>query len=359
MSDTDPIDRPGPVRDDDRLDVNAVCRWLAERTGDPGLAATPEVRQFRGGASNLTYLLSWPHRDLILRRPPAGTKARSAHDMGREVRFLTALRPVYPTVPEVVAHCTDDEVAGGEFYAMERLVGVILRQDLPAALGLDADRTRRLCHNVLDKLIALHDLDVVALGLDHLGKGEGYVRRQIEGWSRRYRAALTPGAHDCERVMTWLADNLRDNVAITVIHGDYRFDNVVLDPTDPLHIIGVLDWEMATLGDPLMDLGNSLAYWVQADDEPAMQMMRRQPTDAPGMLTRAEVWRYYGELTGRDVSDTDFYEIYGLFRLAVILQQIWYRYHHGQTTNEAFATFGQVAAYLDTRCQRIIDARGE
>lgn len=350
---SDLIDQPRDLRDD-RLDIDAVTAWLHDAIGVSG---TPDVKQYGGGASNLTYLLTWPDRELILRRPPFGHKAKSAHDMGREVRFLRALRPVYSGLPEVIAHCEDAEVAAGEFYVMERLRGIILRQDLPEDLGLDAARTRTLCENVLDKLVQLHSVDVEAHGLSHLGRGGGYVRRQIEGWSRRYRAAMTPEAADFERVMGWLADHMVDDVATTVIHGDFRFDNVVLDPSD-LSVIGVLDWEMATLGDPLMDLGNSLAYWVQDDDDPTMQFMRRQPTNAPGMLTRAEVWQYYGAATGRTVEDTDFYEVYGLFRLAVILQQIWYRYHHGQTTNPAFASFGAAAQYMDVRCQAILDRRG-
>jgi len=350
----DLIDQPKAVRSDDQLDVAAVTAWLEAHV--PGISGTPEVHQYRGGASNLTYLLSWPDRELILRRPPFGTKAKSAHDMGREVRFLRALQPHYP-VPEVLGFCEDAE--GGEFYVMERIKGVILRQDIPASLGLDAASTRQLCTNVLDQLIALHGIDIEAHGLTHLGKGAGYVKRQIDGWSRRYRKALTPGAHDGERVMAWLADNLRDDVATTVIHGDFRFDNVVLDPDDPMRIIGVLDWEMATLGDPLMDVGNSLAYWVDPDDEQVFQMMRRQPTNAPGMLSRAEVWAYVGEKTGRDVSDVDFYEVYGLFRLAVILQQIWFRFHHGQTSNPAFASFGELTKYLVTRCEGVLDRRGE
>lgn len=354
---SDLIDQPKRVRKDDALDVPAVTAWLSERVD--GLSGAPDVHQYRGGASNLTYLLTWPDRELILRRPPFGHKAKSAHDMGREVRFLRALRPVYSGLPEVVAYCEDDAVADGEFYVMERLRGVILRQDIPPGLGLDAAGVTELCHNVLDKMVELHSIDIEAHGLTGLGRGGNYVERQIAGWSKRYRKAMTPGAADFERVMAWLEANRPDDVATCVIHGDFRFDNVVLDPADPLRVIGVLDWEMATLGDPLMDLGNSLAYWVEADDELIMQMMRRQPTNAPGMLTREQVWRYYGEKTGRQVDDVDFYEVYGLFRLAVILQQIWYRFHHGQTSNPAFAAFGDIAKYLDTRCQGYLDRRGD
>lgn len=351
------LDQPHALRPDDALDLDAIMAWLQGRV--PGLRNTPAVLQYRGGASNLTYLLRWTDRELILRRPPYGRKPKSAHDMGREVRFLRALRPHYEGLPSVVAHCEDPSVADGEFYVMERLRGVILRQDIPAALGLDAARTRSLCDNVLDRMIALHGIDIEGNGLTHLGRGKGYVERQISGWSRRYRAARTPGAADFERVMRWLDENQPGDVATCIVHGDFRFDNVVLDPADPTRPVGVLDWEMATLGDPLMDLGNSLAYWVEADDELVMQMMRRQPTNAPGMRTRSEVWAYYAARTGRDLDDTDFYEIYGLFRLAGILQQIWFRYHHGQTTNPAFAAFGDLAVYLDARCQAILDRRGD
>jgi aminoglycoside phosphotransferase (APT) family kinase protein len=348
------LDRPREVRDDDRLDVDAVTTWLADHVD--GLQGRPEVRQFPGGASNLTYELRWPGRTLILRRPPFGHKAKSAHDMGREVRVLTALAGHYP-VPSVVAWCGDESVADGEFYVMEKLSGVILRQELPKGLGLDAAGTRRLCDAVLEQLVALHSLDVEAADLVHLGKGSGYVQRQIEGWSRRYRGALTPGAADGEEVMAWLAEHLPEQRGVAMIHGDFRFDNVVLDPADPTKVLGVLDWEMATLGDPLMDVGNSLAYWVQADDDPVFQMMRRQPTHAPGMRTRAEVWDFYQQRMGVDVGDTLFYEVYGLFRLQVILQQIWFRVHHGQSSNPAFASFGEVAKYLDGRCRAMLSAR--
>jgi len=348
------LDRPGPVRSDDALAIEAIAPWLAERVD--GLQGRPEVAQFKGGASNLTYQLTWPGRALILRRPPFGHKAKSAHDMGREVRFLRALAGLYP-VPEVLAYCDDEAVAGAEFYVMEKLTGIILRTELPAGLGLDAAGTRALCDRVLDQLVDLHQLDLDAHGLGGLGKGVGYVERQVQGWSRRYRKAVTPGAADGEAVMAWLAERMPAQAGVALIHGDFRFDNVVLRPTD-LGVIGVLDWEMATLGDPLMDLGNSLAYWVEAGDEPVMQLMRRQPTHAPGMRTRAEVWDYYQQKTGRTVDDPLFYEVYGLFRLQVILQQIWFRVHHGQSSNPAFASFGEVAKYLDARCQQMIAAEG-
>lgn len=348
------IDDARRVRDGEELDVAVVDRYLKSQL--PELQGTPEVRQFPGGASNLTYLVRYDNRDLILRRPPFGKKAKGAHDMVREARIMQALKPVYPYVPEVLAICQDPAVMDCDFYVMQRLLGVIPRQDFPRELALTPEKTRALCQSVVDKLVELHKVDIKAAGLESLGKGEGYVARQISGWSERYRNARTPDVGDFESVMAWLdAKKPAGEVAITLIHNDYRFDNVVFDP-DTLDVIGVLDWEMATLGDLLMDLGNSLAYWVQADDDPIFQLMRRQPTNAPGMMTRDEVVAYYGEKTGWKVDNFDFYMVYGLFRLAGIAQQIWYRYYHQQTTNPAFAQFGNMVNYLEKRCRKLIAA---
>jgi aminoglycoside phosphotransferase (APT) family kinase protein len=266
----------------------------------------------------------------------------------REARIMQALKPVFPAVPEVYAICEEADVIGAPFYVMERLVGIIPRQNLPPELGLEATGTRQLCE--------LHMLDPHVAGLDALGKGEGYVARQVEGWSKRFRTARTEDVSDFESVMQWMADKQpKQEVAIRLIHNDFRFDNVVLDPNDPMMVIGVLDWEMATLGDPLMDLGSSLAYWVQADDDPFMLGSRRQPTNAPGMLTRREVIDHYAQRTGWSVANFDFYEVYGLFRLAGIVQQIYKRFKEGSARNPVFATFGPFANYLGQRCERIIE----
>jgi len=347
------IDAAGQVRAGEEVDLARVSTYL--RAAGVAIEGEPQLSQFPGGASNLTYQLSYANKDLILRRPPFGHIAKSAHDVVREAQIMKALKPVYLAVPEVYAICEDADVIGAPFYVMERLVGVIPRQNLPAELNLDAARTRQLCLNVLDKLIDLHLLDPKTAALDGLGKGEGYVARQVEGWSKRFRAARTEDVSDFESVMQWLADKQpTKEVAIRLIHNDFRFDNVVLDAADPLKVIGVLDWEMATLGDPLMDLGSSLAYWVQADDDPFMLGSRRQPTNAPGMLTRKEVIAHYAQRTGWSVADFDFYEVYGLFRLAGIVQQIYKRFKDGNARNPVFATFGPFANYLGQRCERII-----
>jgi aminoglycoside phosphotransferase (APT) family kinase protein len=340
--------------------MTAVAGWLRESapTLAESLVATPRVRQFAGGASNLTYLLSYPDRELILRRAPQGTKAASAHDMAREFRIQRALAPVYPYVPKMVALCRDHAVIGCDFYVMERIQGTILRSRIPPNLGLDEPATRRLCESAIDRLVELHQIDPVEAGLAELGKGEGYVRRQVEGWSERFRTAHTWNVPSFERVMRWLAERQPEDVGSRVVHNDFRLDNLVLTPDDPRRIVGVLDWELATVGDPLMDLGGALAYWVQADDDRLMRALRRQPTDAPGMLTREEVVARYSERTSTRVEDWVFYEVFGLFRLATIIQQIYRRYHLRETRNRAFRHYWLAVRYLDRRCLGIIRREG-
>lgn len=344
------IDGAGKVRDEDAFDVAAAAAWLGRDIH--------EVRQFSGGASNLTYLLKTDGKDLILRRPPAGTKARGAHDMGREFRIQSALAPVFPYVAPMVAFCDDDAVIGSDFYVMERVPGHIPRKEL--GLELPPDQVRALCLNVLDLLVALHAVDPAAAGLDSLGKGEGYVARQVGGWSARFGKAKTWNVPSYKKVMRWLDEHQPADRGTCLIHNDFRFDNVVLDADDPTRPVALLDWEMATLGDPLMDLGGAMAYWVQADDVRWFQMFRRQPTHIPGMLTRREVVDHYLEKSGLELTDEEwaFYEVFGLFRLAVILQQIYYRYHHKQTSNPAFKNFWIASHVLHRRCLTIIRNAG-
>jgi aminoglycoside phosphotransferase (APT) family kinase protein len=343
-------DEPGALRDEDAFDTAAVHEWLSSRVD--GLAEPPKVRQYPGGASNLTYLLSYPDRELILRRPPAGHKAASAHDMRREYTVQDKLKPVYPYVPNVLALCTDHDVLGSDFYVMDRIDGIILRGDLPEGLTLSPHEASSLAYRTFDRLIELHEVDPDAAGLSDLGKGAGYVARQVRGWSDRYRKARTPDAPDGETVMNWLDANQPDDAATCVIHNDFRFDNVVLD--DDLDVVGVLDWEMATLGDPLMDLAGCMAYWIQADDDEVAQLSRRQPSHLPGMPKRKELVAYYCDRMGLSADNWVFYEVFGWFRLQVIMQQIYYRFHSGQTHNEAFAGFPRFVAYLDERCRKAI-----
>ena len=332
-----------PVRDEDRFDVARMHQWLQPFIG---VDVLPEVQQFRSGASNLTYLLQYPDRELVLRKPPAGMKAASAHDMKREFLIQSRLQPVYPLVPSMIALCDDQSVMGSDFYVMERVVGDIFRRDVPE--GVTTGDVSVMADSLINGLVQLHAVDASILA--ELNKGPGYVQRQVEGWSKRYRNALTDDVPNGEKVMAWLEANRADDVASCVIHGDWRIDNVVFD-LKQARIVGVLDWELATVGDPLMDLGSALAYWVDRDDEPAFAALRRQPSHLPGMPTRDEFVAKYLEKSGVQCDDFTFYEVFGLFRLAVIIQQIWARYVAGQTTNPAFAGFGDAVNTLINRAE--------
>lgn len=345
------------VRAEDAFDVEACAAWL-QRNGaaDIDLNAVPEVRQFSGGVSNLTYLLSYPDGDLILRRPPRGDHHKGAHNMSREYTIQTALGEHLSYVPKTVALCEDSSVISTPFYVMQRLVGPIPRKEMPAEVELTPDQVAVLCRNVIDLLVDLHSVDVEATGLAGLGKGPGYVKRQVDSWSERYRRAKTWNVGSFETVMRWLAENAPEDKPHTLVHNDFRFDNVVLDETDLTQPIGLLDWELATVGDPLMDLANSLGYWIEAGDGPLLKAFRRQPTHLPGMMTREQVVAYYCSRTGTRVTNREWawYQVFGLFRVAVIAQQVYQRYLSGQTTNKQFRLFGIAVVLLELRCRKII-----
>ncbi|MCD6296196.1 MAG: phosphotransferase family protein [Deltaproteobacteria bacterium] len=347
------IDSSTKVREGEALDALKIEGFLKDTIS--GLRGNLTVSQFPSGYSNLTYLLTIGDREWVLRRPPFGKKAKTAHDMGREYRILKALKPVFPYCPKPIAYTEDTSIIGSPFYVMERLRGIILRKDLPPDLSFTPEEARQLCEKLLDVQIQLHAIDYKKIGLENYGKPKGYVERQVVGWSDRYRAARTDDAPDCEKIMAWIQENMPpDCDRPGIIHNDYRFDNAVLDAKNPMKIIGILDWEMATIGDPFMDLGNSLAYWVQSDDPAEMQLMRVAPTNMEGALTRKEIIRQYSEKSGRLIENFEFYYCFGLFRLAVIAQQIYYRYYHGQTKDERFKTLIHMVRVLDKTAHAVI-----
>ncbi|MDX1788376.1 MAG: phosphotransferase family protein [Psychrobacter sp.] len=351
------LDKGGEVREGEELDAQAVSNWLREQGVD--IEGEPTVTQFSGGASNWTYRLQYEGegdgQDLILRRPPKGTKAKSAHDMVREYTVQKALKDAYPYVPKMVALCTDENVIGADFYVMERMEGIIPRANLPKGIDLDVEQTRALCTNVIDALVDLHQVDYKEHpDLVNLGRGEGYCERQVTGWDKRYVKAKTPNVPSFGLVRQWLSKHTPADSKTCLIHNDWRFDNVILDAANPTKVIGVLDWEMATLGDPLMDLGSALAYWVEEDDNIIMQQSRRQPTHLEGMMTRDEVVDYYLKQSGLKIDNWTFYEVFGLFRLAGIVQQIYYRYYNKQTTNPAFKNFWLIVHVLHAKCLKLI-----
>ena len=331
------------IRQGEELDLAKLQPYL--RSHFPDLGRELVVNQFPSGHSNLTYSVALGEKEMVLRRPPFGSKVKSAHDMGREYNVLLKLHDAYPT-PRPLLYCIDDSVLGAPFYVMERVRGLILRRNLPDGLTLPHETARKLSESFIDNLAALHGLDYTALGLGELGKPQGYLERQVRGWMERYQGSKTHELPEVEPLSAWLREHMPARSGATLIHNDYKYDNMVLDPTDITKIKAVLDWEMCTLGDPLTDLGTALAYWIDPDDPPEMQMVRWGPTIVPGMLRRAELAQRYAEKTGRDLSDIVFYYVFAMFKVAVIIQQIYYRYFHGLTKDERFASLGEVAKTL-------------
>jgi len=343
------------VREGEELDIAVIDRLIKERVD--GISGDPEVRQFQSGQSNLTYSIIYGDKRLVLRRPPFGTKPKSGHSMIREFSVMNALRPVFPSVPETYFHMGDEESPiGAEFYVMEQVAGWKLGRKIPSEWNFAEEDTRKLGITFFEKLMDLHKVDYKAIGLGDFGKPEGYVERQIKGWNGRYQRAHTDDVETFEDVMTWLEENMPATEAgHAIVHGDYRLDNVILNEKDPFKIDAILDWEISALGDPLMDLGNTLAYWIEATDPAESLALNMQPSDAPGMPTRAEIVELYAKHTGFDLSKFDYYLVYGVFRLAVILQQIYYRYYHGQTKNKNFAGFAMQVNSLGNRARGLID----
>jgi aminoglycoside phosphotransferase (APT) family kinase protein len=336
-------DHAGQVRGGEELDLARLEPYL--RSHFPDLAGPLTVRQFPSGHSNLTYSVTLGEKEMVLRRPPFGSKVKTAHDMGREYHVLSKIHHAYPA-PKPLLYCTDDSVLGATFYVMERVHGVILRKELPDGLELPPPTARRLSESFIDNLAALHALDYASLGLAELGKPEGYLQRQVKGWIERYYGSKTHELPQVESIATWLKEKMPARSGAALIHNDYKYDNMVLDSEDITVVRAVLDWEMCTLGDPLTDLGTALAYWVQADDPTDVRPARWGPTSIPGSLTRAELLNRYQKRTGRDVSDIVFYYVFALFKTAVIIQQIYYRYYHGFTKDERFASMGEVTEML-------------
>jgi aminoglycoside phosphotransferase (APT) family kinase protein len=337
-------DRPTAVRAGEELDLGTLEPFL--RRYFPAAAGPLVVEQFPSGHSNLTYLVRLGSREIVLRRPPFGSKVKTAHDMGREVRVLSKLHAAYPAAPEVVLFCDDLSILGAPFYLMEPIRGTIIRRDPPAGLPFAAETARRLSESFVDNLVRLHSLDYAAIGLGDLGKPQGYLERQVRGWTERYYGSQSHDLPEVERISAWLKDQMPQANEASLIHNDYKYDNLVLDPSDITRITGVLDWEMATVGDPLSDLGTSLAYWVDPQDPEELQKIRWCPSTYPGSMTRAELVERYARKTGRDVSQIAFYLAFARLKLAVIVQQIYYRYHQGLTKDPRFASMPDLVKVL-------------
>lgn len=352
------LDPTRTVRPGEELDTAWIERFLLERL--PGSSGPLLIEQFPSGHSNLTYRLNLGGRELVLRRPPFGAKAiKAGHDMQREFRLLQALHPTFGRVPRPLVFVPEDaSPLGAPFYVMERVPGLILRNRPPPGLDLTAERMRALSEAFVDQLVALHAIDLDASGLREFGKPEGYLSRQVHGWTERYAKARTDEIPELDAVAQWLAHELPTQGDPALIHNDFKYDNLVLDP-ETLGVRAVLDWEMATVGDPLSDLGMALAYWIQADDPKALRALDLGLTGLPGNLTRAEIVRRYGSATGRDTRQVGWHYVLSLFKVAVIAQQIYARFHKGLTHDERFSsligavrTLGRFAAETIDRGNR-------
>ena len=340
MNEADWLDRAGAVRAGEELDVARLEPALLAAL--PGAQGPLQVAQFARGYSNLTYLLRLGDQELVLRRPPFGANIKGGHDMGREFRILHGLEGVYPKAPRPLFYSEDAAILGAPFYVMERVRGVILRTQLPPGLTVTPAAMRGIGATLVATLAELHAVDYTAVGLGDLGRPEGYVERQVRGWSQRYATARTHDLADMDRTAVWLAEHLPPAQGAVLIHNDFKLDNLVLDPDDLQQVRAVLDWEMATIGDPLMDLGTTLGYWVEATDLPELQLIGL--SNFPGSLRRREVVAHYAAASGRDVSDVVYYYVFGLFKIAVIAQQIYFRYRQGHTQDRRFAALDTVVA---------------
>jgi aminoglycoside phosphotransferase (APT) family kinase protein len=348
------LDRSAPVRSGEELPIEPLADYLSTYLQD--LSGPLNIEQFPAGFSNLTYLLRFENRELVLRRPPIGAKIKTAHDMSREYRILSHLYPVYKKVPRPLLFCEDESILGAPFYVMERVEGVILRAKPPAEIDLSPALMRTLSEAFIENLAEIHEIDYEAAGLGELGSPQGYVKRQVEGWTRRYYNARTDDVPAIERLAEWLEQNQpADSVKAALIHNDYKYDNLVLAAADLGRVVAVLDWEMATIGDPLMDFGTSLGYWVEAEDPEEWQRHGFGMTARPGSLTRTELVESYSRRAGREVREPVFYFAYGLLKIAVIVQQIYFRYQKGLTRDPRFAQLGGLVKACGVLAQHAIE----
>ncbi|MBC7908954.1 MAG: phosphotransferase family protein [Pyrinomonadaceae bacterium] len=336
------------VRPSEELDLDALSAYLraalpSSATNDEGDAKSRlEVRQFPGGHSNLTYLIRFNGDEFVLRRPPMGPVAPTAHDMPREYKLLNAVHPSFPLAPKPVLLCEDASVVGAPFYLMERKRGLIVRHRVPPEIGDDVNMRRRVSESVVDTLVALHAVDIHATGIVQIGKPLGFVARQVRGWTERWQRSKTSEVPEMEAVSRWLNERIpveTDVTAATLVHNDFKLDNVMLEREDPARVVAVLDWEMCTVGDPLIDVGLFICYWTLKDEEENSGESLSAVTHGEGWMTRGEIIERYAQKTGRDLSHIKFYETFALFKVAVILQQIYFRFARGQTRDERFKSF--------------------
>ncbi len=338
-------------KDDELINITALNQYLQQQALQ--LGEIKEITRFTAGYSNLTYNLKTDTKEFVLRRPPVGANIKSAHDMGREFRVLSLLKPHYHKVPTPIIYCESTEIIGAPFYVMEKLSGTILRAHNAPKMNIPVETMRKLSASLVDNMVVLHALDIKTIGLDQLGKPEGYVQRQVDGWVKRYYAAETDKIETLDSIAKWMEQNLPRNQLPAFLHNDYKYDNVILDENDLSQIVGVLDWEMSTVGDPLMDLGATLAYWFEDGEGDVFKMYNL--TWLPGNFTRKEFIDRYAEKSGRDLSDILFYYVFGMFKNAVIAQQIYHRWKQGHSSDARFGALLPMIKLLGEKAVKHLD----
>ena len=326
------------VRAGEELDLATLDRYLRKHLPEIPPAEKIELKQFPGGHSNLTYLIRYGDQEFVLRRPPVGPVAPTAHDMPREYKLLAVINPQFPLAPGPLLLCDDISVIGVPFYLMERRRGFILRGSVPEFIGESLELRRRISESVFDTLIALHAVDIEESGIIQIGKPAGFVTRQVSGWAERWQRSKTVELTEMDQLVKWLTDRIPDETELdaTIVHNDFKLDNLMLDEADPARVVAVLDWEMCTVGDPLIDLGLALSYWTMAGKSTDQNNSLRALTTGPGWLRREEIIERYQTRTGRDLSRIVFYETFARFKVAVVIQQIYFRFARGQTRDERF-----------------------
>lgn len=327
------------VREGENFDHKVIKQYLLSHIdGIPDEAL--EVRQFPTGASNLTYLLKCGNWEGVLRRPPFGPLPPKAHDMKREYRFLMHLYPVFKLAPEPYILCEDETVIGAPFYVMERREGIVIDHEFPPGYSISTQMCQNISYLVVDTLVKLHEVNYKEAGLESFGHPEGFLERQVHGWIKRYERAKTDEIAEFNKLAHWLVNHIPVMREATIIHNDFKLNNMLFSP-DFKQIRALVDWEMSTIADPLFDLGVALSYWVQEDDPVLLKNNIKTVTTIPGFISRRDFIEYYAKKSGRDVSSLHFYVTFAYFKLAVIVQQIYYRWKTGQTKDERFQTFNE------------------
>ena len=327
------IDKPTEIRDDEKLNNSKLFEYLSEII-DLDIESF-DILQFPSGYSNLTYLIKSNEKEYVLRKPPHGVKIKAGHDMSREFKVLSSLKDHYHKTPDPIHYCSDTDIIGSDFYLMERVKGVILRSNNYSQIVKDKSQFNFLSEQFVESFVELHKIDINKIGLSDFGNPEGYNSRQVHGWCKRYDNSKIEELKEMEIVMDWLKSNISQSKYVSLIHNDFKYDNLVLDEND-LSIKAILDWEMCTIGDPFMDLGTSLAYWIQHNDPDFIKGVGLNITLDSNSPTRNKILNLYSEKFGNKIENIVFYFVFGLFKIAVIVQQIFFRYKNGFTKDARF-----------------------